>query len=97
MVATQVYHITLDAGLNKLTSRRLRNAAGNVIPYDLYQNAAYTTPWGDAGYSNTFSAGNPLAATGTGTNQVFTVYGQFQNRPTQAGNFTDTITVTIHY
>jgi len=97
MVATQVYHISLDAGLNKLTSRRMKNAASNVVAYDLYQDSAYTTLWGDAGYSNTFSAGSALATTGTGANQVFTVYGQFQNIPTQAGNFTDIITVTVHY
>lgn len=97
MVATQVYHITLDAGLHKLSSRRMRNAAGNTIAYDLYQNNAYTTPWGDAGYGNTFTAGNGLASTGTGQNQVFTVYGQLQILPTQAGSFSDTITVTVHY
>jgi len=97
MVATQVYHITLDAGLHKLTSRRIRNAAGNVLAYDLYQNASYTIPWGDATYGNTFTAGNALATTGTGQNQTFTVYGKLQSIPTQAGNFTDTITVTVHY
>ncbi len=97
MVATQVYHITLDAGQHKLGSRRMRNAVGNTIAYDLYQNTAYTTAWGDSGYGNTFTAGNALASTGTGQNQVFTVYGQLQALPTQAGNFSDTITVTVHY
>lgn len=97
MVATHVYHITLDAGQHKLTARRMRSPTGQLIAYDLYQNSAYTTPWGDATYGNTFTAGNALATTGTGQNQVFTVYGQLQSLPTQAGTFSDTITVTVHY
>ncbi len=97
MVATQVYQITLDAGMNKLSARRMRNAAGNTIAYDLYQDAAYTRLWGDANYGNTLPAGSALNATGTGQNQVFTVYGQLQNPPTQVGSFTDTVTVTVNY
>ena len=97
MVATQVYHITLDAGLHKLGSRRMSDGMGNFVGYNLYQNASHTTAWGDSGYGNTYTAGSALATTGTGADQVFTVYGQFQSLPSKAGNYSDTITVTVHY
>ncbi|MBL4759944.1 MAG: spore coat protein U domain-containing protein [Mariprofundaceae bacterium] len=96
MVATQAYQITLNAGL--YATRRMRNAAGAFIPYTLYQNAAYTTAWGDNTFANTFTAGSPLASVGTGNNQVFMVYGQTQIPANSTpGNFNDTITVTVHY
>ncbi len=98
MVATQAYQITLNAGQHATTTRRMRNAAGAFVAYSLYQNPANTVPWGDNGYGNTFAAGNALITTGTGNNQVFTVYGKMQTQATQAsGSFTDTITVTVHY
>jgi len=98
MVATQAYQITLNAGLYAATTRRMRNAAGAFIPYTLYQNAAYTTAWGDNTFANTFTAGSSLASVGTGSNQVFTVYGQTQTSANSTpGSFTDTITVTVHY
>jgi len=98
MVATQAYQITLNAGLYGTTTRRMRNASGVFVPYTLYQNTAYTTVWGDKSYGNTFAAGSALTTTGTANNQVFTIYGQVQTSVNSvAGNFRDTVTVTVHY
>jgi len=94
------YNITLDAGLNSATERRMADGKGFFRPYHLYHNAAHTIQWGDNGYANTFSAGSAKSALGTGNNQSYSVYGisPSQNRAVNPnGTYTDIVTITVHY
>lgn len=90
------YDIGLDAGLNASTAgdistRRMTDGA-EFVSYQLYQAAGPATPWGDTIATNT------KTGTGTGTAQTVTVYGQVPVQTTPgAGNYVDTITVTVTY
>jgi spore coat protein U-like protein len=70
------------------------NNGGAHLVYNLYQNAAYTTAWGNTVGTNT------VAATGTNAAQTQTVYGQVAQAAVSGastGNYTDTVTVTVFY
>ncbi|MDQ6969670.1 MAG: spore coat protein U domain-containing protein [Mariprofundus sp.] len=98
--AGYAYHITLDAGLHAVTMRRMAASTGFFRPYELYQDAAFARTWGDAAFAGSYSSGSPLAATGTGIAQTFTVYAASQGQASAAeplGNYTDIVTITIHY
>lgn len=88
------YDVGLSAGDNGggvTTARKMLNAT-NDITYDLYSDSGRSTHWGDIILTDT------LASTGTGANQVFTVYGRVPVQDTPpAGTYTDTITVTVTY
>ncbi|MDR5774086.1 MULTISPECIES: spore coat U domain-containing protein [unclassified Caballeronia] len=91
------YSITLSAGGGSgasVADRRMTRGGGSEqVRYQLYQNAAYSTPWGDG--TNSAPA---LAGTGTGSSQAITVYARVlpQATPT-AGTYSDTILATITY
>jgi len=97
MVATQAYHITIDAGLHKATERRISNGAGSFRSYLLYRDAARTQLWGDAGFASSYAAGSAKLSTGTGANQTFTVYGTSPATTGISGSYSDQVTVTVHY
>ncbi|MGH8549455.1 MAG: Csu type fimbrial protein [Methylococcales bacterium] len=89
--------ITLDQGANPgggstnaIPLRRMTDGS-NFLSYFLYQNSSRTTVWGN-------TAGTGVAATGTGTAAIHTVYGQVtaaQNLP--AGNYSDTVVATVTF
>lgn len=82
------YHISLNNGLqaNK-KQRRMKGEQGDYINYDLYQDAAHTTPWD----SN-------LSETGTGKETSLTIYGSIPQQPAvKPGSYTDTVTVTVSW
>lgn len=88
------WNVALDNGQNASGStRRMRlPATGNYVTYELYQTAARTQRWGNTLGTDT------VPGTGTGSAQTLTVYGRVpaaQSVP--AGNYSDTITVTISY
>ncbi|XUW93370.1 spore coat U domain-containing protein (plasmid) [Burkholderia sp. M6-3] len=91
------YSIALSAGAGSGASvadrRMTRGGATDQVHYQLYQNASYSTVWGDG------SAGSSaLAGTGTGASQSVTVYARVQPQTTPAaGAYVDTIIVTITY
>jgi spore coat protein U-like protein len=91
---TKPYNIGLDAGTATgatVTTRKMTNA-GNTISYALYSNAGMTTNWGNTVGTDTVSA------TGNGTAQSYTVYGQVPAQATPApATYTDTITVSVTY
>lgn len=90
--------ITLDQGLSAGTgstdaapARRLTDGATHYLTYELYQDSGHATVWG-----NTAPTGE--GETGTGTQQVVTVYGSVdagQNIPT--GSYADTVTATVTF
>ncbi|MCK9469711.1 MAG: spore coat U domain-containing protein [Porticoccaceae bacterium] len=91
---TVPYDIGLNAGLNgggDTDARAMVNGTEDV-GYQLYQEVGRATVWG--GPSSEFA----VTSIGTGIAQPFTVYGRVppQATPT-AGNYTDTILVTITY
>lgn len=90
--------ITLGQGLNfdsgstdALPARRALNGSANFLSYVLYQDAGYSTIWG-----NTVETGE--AHTGTGTVDTVNVYASMpggQNVP--AGAYTDSVVATITF
>lgn len=88
------YDIALDEGLNAggagIASRAMANN-GDLVPYQLYQDAARSTVWGDTLDTNT------LAGTGTGAVQEFPVYGLVPSANFPAATYLDTVTATITY
>ncbi len=90
------YQVALDAGLNG--DRSLTDAGGNSLPYSLSYGGTRIA-WGDAGVGDTFAAGQPLSAEGTGAPQSYTVDGMIApgiaNLP--PGDYSDTVTVTVNF
>lgn len=88
------YDVGLDAGTGAgatVTERKMTSGA-DTLNYSLYQDAAYTTIWGNTPGNDTVSG------TGTGAGQDYTVYGRIpaqQNVP--PGNYADTVTVTVTF
>jgi spore coat protein U-like protein len=90
------YTIGLGAGTGTgaSTTARILNGSfvGSTMTYGLYQDAAYTTPWGDTVDTDT------LASNGTGLAQTFPVYGQITaGQNVSVGTYSDTVAVTINY
>lgn len=86
------YNIGLGGGgSNDITARVMTNA-GNTVGYQLYQEAARTTVWGETVNTDT------VADVGNGTAQPITVYGRVPPQATPpAGTYNDTVTVTATY
>ncbi len=72
--------------------RYMTGPASAQLSYNLYQDVACSTVWGDSLGVNTISS------TGTGSNQTFNVYGCVPAQSTPApGVYNDTIIVTVNY
>ncbi|MBK9162000.1 MAG: spore coat protein U domain-containing protein [Nitrosomonadales bacterium] len=92
------YNVTLDAGLNFSGERRMSNGSGGFRSYLLYKDAARTQLWGDSDFAASYTSGSSTAATATANqNAVITVYGLSPGGTHPAGNYSDAVTVTIHY
>ena len=77
---------------NVLARKMKHTTAADTVSYQLYQDAAYGTVWGDA------SGGAPRAGVGTGANQTFTVYGRVPAQTTpRPGTYRDVVTATITF
>lgn len=88
------YVVYLNGGLSGAppTARRMTRNAEAVL-YGLYRDAARTQAWGDVS-----TPGSGLAGTGTGGDQVLTVYGRIAPQPTPSpGAYSDRIIVTVVY
>lgn len=94
--------IALDAGSHAASGQRQMVNGSNFATYNLYQPTsagnAESSPaiaWGDGGTTN---SGSTFSTTGTGSNQVFKVYGQVPSGQTlYSGNYADAVTVTLTY
>lgn len=88
------YDVSLDAGVGAdatIASRKMTSGAA-TLDYSLYRNAGRTSVWGATIGSNTVSG------VGNGALQSINVYGRAPARQTApAGNYTDTVTVTVTY
>jgi spore coat protein U-like protein len=90
------YTISIDKGMGigaTLTNRLLtRSGSSETLQYNLYQDALHTIVWGD----NTGE--RVLNEVGTGSVKTFTLYGFIQaNQKAPAGNYYDSLTVTVTY
>ncbi len=94
---TTPYEIGLDNGNNFLAgTRRMKNGTA-YVNYDLYQDAARGTPWGDYAPGAAIGA-NAETSTGDGTPQTFTVYGRVPPQTTPApATYSDVVTITVEY
>lgn len=75
----------------------MSGTGGNTdkVPYQLYQNAGYSTPWGNTATAS--SAGNGIAGTGTGAVQSHTVYMRAPSADYRPDSYSDTVTVNVNY
>lgn len=76
-----------------MATRKMASGA-NTLSYTLYTDSARTSVWGD-GTSATAQVSN----TGSGSAQLFTVYGRVLagQASAPAGSYSDTVSVTISY
>lgn len=88
------YNVGLNQGAGPgatVAARKMSNG-GNSLVYSLYQEASYSSVWGNSIGSNTVSN------TGTGAVQTLTVYGQIAaSQSVPPGSYSDTITVTVTF
>ncbi|MDE1140143.1 MAG: spore coat U domain-containing protein [Paraburkholderia tropica] len=89
------FKIALNSGSSGNVAARTmaRSGGGGSVSYQLYLDSGYSSAWGDGTGSTATAAG-----TGSGTQQVFTVYGRVPSQTTPApGSYSDTITATIYF
>lgn len=89
------YAIALSPGLNAggggIAGRAMSSPDGTLVPYQLYQDPARSTVWGETAGTDT------LAGTGSGIVQAIPVYGRVPSANFPAATYTDTVTATITY
>lgn len=95
------FTVLLSAGGGTFAQRLLSNGPSNKLQYNLYTTASSTGPiWGD-GTNSTSTQGGIGAGMSSGSAQGFTVYGELPdnafNQGAPAGDYLDTITVTVNY
>lgn len=94
------FNIAISAGNSgSYASRRLKSGA-NLLAYNLYTDASYTTVWGDgSSASQLVNASVTLDVLGLSPTQSFYVYGRIPGRQLTAvpGTYGDTISVTLTY
>jgi spore coat protein U domain-containing protein, fimbrial subunit CupE1/2/3/6 len=88
------YNVGLNAGTGTgaTTTTRVMTGGTGTLDYQLFQNAAHTTNWGNTVGNDT------VEGRGSGLEQTLTVYGQIPSGQfPPAGSYSDTITVTVTY
>jgi len=96
------YRVDIDAGLNSTTVGRYvkHSTTTDIIFYKLGQDSALITEWGDNGatFCTTCTpVPQGLTGTGSGTDQVLTVYAKIWPSIKPLGTYSDTVTVTVNY
>jgi spore coat protein U-like protein len=97
------YKIALDAGLHYSAGAKVRmmkhSDSEDYDPYHLYKDNAHSEQWGDKDYGDTYPDGTVSGPhTGTGSDKTHTVYGKnYIHSAYPAGDYSDTVTVTVHY
>ena len=86
--------VALSLGSNAVGAvRHLKDASGNVLAYELFQDAGRTAVWGD-----TPSGLLPIGAAPSKAPRDFTVYGRVPaGQDVPAGNYTDTVVATVNF
>jgi len=91
------YTIGLDRGNTFLGGQRNMRLVGgsimNLVPYNLYRNAARTQVWRDS------PTADVVQGTGSGQNQTYTIYGRatVPDPIPAVGQFQDTVVIKLYY
>jgi spore coat protein U-like protein len=88
------FQVGLDSGQNSPSAgiRAMKNASGELITYELFQDSAHSIVWGNVPGSNT------LGGSGTGVTLTLPVYGRVPAQVTPpASSYSDIIVVTVTY
>ncbi|MBP7566038.1 MAG: spore coat protein U domain-containing protein [Burkholderiaceae bacterium] len=96
VLVTLSYAISLSAGTGGSITNRALAGPGTPLSYNLYTADTYQAIWGNNGRSDSYS----LVASVGGVSQTmnYTVYGLIPaGQYVAAGNYTDTITVSVVY
>ena len=89
---------TGDNGADVSTRKMLHTNGSDAIPYQLYQDAGFSTIWGDTVDTNTVEGTGTGFGTGTPYDQPHTVYAQATVPGTApVGSYSDTITATVTF
>jgi spore coat protein U-like protein len=82
------------AGSGATFATRRMTSGANTLNYSLFTSATYGTVWG-----NGSGGTGAVTGTGSGSAQVFTVFGRIPAGQTAArvGTYTDTVSVTVTY
>lgn len=84
------YSISLSTGNGSFQQREMLGG-GAILYYNLFTSAAYSVVWGDG-------SGASSTVAGTGELEFHTIYGLVPaGQNLRAGNYTDTIVVTINF
>lgn len=88
------YTLALNSGLNSSgpMARRMLHTTlpATYVDYGLFLDTARTNAWGA-------TAPNLYSGTGTGSAQTVPVYGLVSSANSAAGNYSDTVTVTVSF
>ena len=92
------YSVALSAGRGVFSVRRMNTAAGFLLNYNIYTNAARTLVWGD-GSSGTLVVNDAYTLAAPTTTRNYPVYGRaFSSQKAAAvGAYTDAIVVTLNF
>lgn len=94
------YTVKLSAGLTGTFAQRLLTSGSNSLQYNLFTTSALSSVWGD-GSGGTSTLGGTGAGLAIGSAITHTVHGEvpnsLSNQDAPAGNYSDTITVTVEY
>jgi spore coat protein U-like protein len=95
---------TFDIGIGGTAgARRMSGPDGETLGYELYSDAARTNTWGNAQDADTVAADDAADGSGNGLStlraaQARTVYGRVPaGQVKAAGNYSDTLTITVYY
>lgn len=88
--------LSSGASNTSVSSGRLLFKGSETLRYQLYQNAGYSTVWGDGSNGATLMS---ITFPGGGTSQTYPVYARLLSTVTMpsAGIYSDVVTVTITY
>jgi spore coat protein U-like protein len=94
------YTVKLSSGATGTFAHRLLTSGSNSLEYNLYTSSALSSIWGD-GTASTDTMGGTGAGLAAGSALTHTVYGELpntvNNQNAPAGNYSDTVTVTVEY
>ncbi|EIL93821.1 Csu type fimbrial protein [Rhodanobacter spathiphylli] len=88
------YNIGLDGGSSgSVAARKMASQSGAAatVGYQLYQEAGHTNVWGNTIGTDT------VTGTGTGSAQTLHAYGVVASANVHAGDYLDSVTVTVTY
>lgn len=87
------YTVALSAGGGTFAARRMTGPGADLLGYNLYTTAGFTTVWGDGTGGSVTQGG-----TGTGAAQNFTVFGRIlSGQFATPGAYSDSLTATVTF